>query len=262
MHSFRRGKPVWYQQVSRWVTANHYQPADLSKILHDHIQTVTRRYAGKVYAWDVVNEAFQDDGSTRHMVWFDRPGIGLPSGIATIEQAFRWAHESDRHAKLFYNDYGCETINRKSDAIYAMVQDFKKRRVPINGVGFQMHWGLWANNPKTLQSMNDNLRRFAALGVDVQITELDVSLPNSNSESLAQEADLYHSIVEICLGVPRCTAIQTWGFTDKHSWIPMVSGGRNGWALLFDSDYRPKPSYDAVLSALEDTHSSHSNGSK
>jgi endo-1,4-beta-xylanase len=241
---------VWHNQVARWVTTSNFTPEQLSTTLHSHIDTVAKHFKGKVYAWDVVNEAFNDDGSLRHTVWYDRPGIGMATqNTAYIEQAFRWAHEADRRAKLYYNDYSDETINRKSDGIYAMLKDFKKRRVPVDGVGFQMHVDLRANNPTTLESIKKNFQRFADLGLDIQITELDISLSDNTPESLTKEADLYRAITQICLDQRRCKAIQIWGFTDKHSWISQFNRNR-GWALLFDDKYMPKPAYTAVLEAL------------
>ena len=242
---------VWHNQVSRWVTTGTHTPEDLAKTLQSHIDTVAKHFAGKVYAWDVVNEAFNGDGTLRHTVWFDRPGIGFADkGTAYIEQSFRWARSSDRRAKLYYNDFSTEGINPKSDAIYAMAQDFKKRRVPIDGIGFQMHIDLRTNNPTTLDSIKQNFHRFAALGLDIQITEMDVSLSDNTPESLAKEADLYRAIVDICTSERRCTAIQTWGFTDKHSWISQFNRSR-GWALLFDDQYKAKPAYTSILEALE-----------
>ena len=109
-------------------------------------------YASKVYAWDVVNEAFNDDGTMRHTIWYDQPGIGVGTGTKYIEQALRWAHEADPGAKLFYNDYDAEIINKKSDAIYEMAKDFKKRGVPLDGIGFQTHVSLKFDDPAKLAS--------------------------------------------------------------------------------------------------------------
>ncbi len=133
-------------------------------------------YASKVYAWDVVNEAFNDDGTMRHTIWYDQPGIGAGAGTKYIEQALRWAREADPSAKLFYNDYDAEEINKKSDAIYAMAKDFKKRGVPLDGIGFQTHVSLKFDDPAKLASFAKNLERFAKLGLELHITELDVRL--------------------------------------------------------------------------------------
>jgi endo-1,4-beta-xylanase len=240
---------VWHNQVPSWVTNGNFSSQRLGEILSDHISTVVTHYAGKIYAWDVVNEAFKDDGSMRSTIWYDQPGIGAGTGTKYIEQAFRWARAADANAKLFYNDYDAEEVNAKSDAIYEMVKDFKKRGVPIDGVGFQTHVSLKFDNPKKLASYARNLDRFAKLGVELQITELDIRLDNGNAASLSAQAKLYGKIATLCVQQPACKALQTWGFTDKHSWIPAFYKGQ-GWALLWDEQYRKKPAYQAVRDAL------------
>ena len=245
---------VWYNQLPAWLTSGaSYTSAQLSSILQDHINTVVGHYAGRIYAWDVVNEAFNGDGSLRSFLWYDSPGIGLP-GTGYIEQALRWAHAADPGARLFYNDYGAEVINTKSDAIYKMAQDFKARGVPLDGIGLQMHLTL---NPGSLASMDANIKRLTDLGLEVQITELDVRLPVNTSgtatpANLATEAQIYHDIVALCLKYARCTAIQTWGFSDKYSWIPGTYPGF-GAALEFDTGYQAKPAYGALQNAFETT---------
>jgi endo-1,4-beta-xylanase len=241
---------VWYQEVPDWVTNGGYTAPQLATILQEHIATVMGHYAGKVYGWDVVNEAFNDDGTMRDTIWYDQPGIGY-AGLGTeyIEQALQWAHAADPNAKLFYNDYGAETMNSKSDAIYAMAADFKNRGVPLDGIGFQTHVDLTFDNPSTLQSYAANLQRFADLGLDVHITELDIRLSDSSATSLAAQAKLYGELMTLCLQQSRCKVFQTWGFTDKYSWIPDAFPGM-GWALLWDANYQKKPAYTAVANAL------------
>jgi endo-1,4-beta-xylanase len=208
-------------------------------------------YAGKIYAWDVVNEAFNDDGTMRSTIWYDQPGIGFGDKTTKyIEQAFIWAHATDPKAKLFYNDYDDEPLNAKSDAIYDMAKDFKSRRVPLDGIGFQFHVDLAFDNPKTLASVANNIQRFAALGLEIHITELDVRLSDSSPASLAAQARLYGEIASLCVKQPACKVLQTWGFTDKYSWIPGFYPGK-GWALPWDADYRKKPAYDSVMKALQ-----------
>jgi endo-1,4-beta-xylanase len=240
---------IWHNNVPDWVKNGGYSAPQLAEILHGHIKTVMTHYASKVYAWDVVNEAFNDDGTMRHTVWYDQPGIGAGTGTEYIEQALRWAHEADPSAKLFYNDYDAEIINKKSDAIYAMAKDFKKRGVPLDGVGFQMHVSLKFDDPAKLASFAKNLERFAKLGLELQITELDVRLNASSAASLAAQAKLYSEITTLCVRQPACKALQTWGFTDKHSWIPAFYKGQ-GWALLWNEKYHKKPAYAAVHYAL------------
>jgi endo-1,4-beta-xylanase len=242
---------VWHQQVPAWVTNGNYTPDQLSQVLQDHIGTVVRRYAGQVYAWDVVNEAFNDDGTMRSTIWSNAPGIGLP-GPAYIEQALRWAHEADPGAILFYNDYNGEGLGAKSDAIYKMAQDFRARGVPLGGIGLQMHF---TTNPGSLANIEANIRRLTALGLQVQITELDVRLQldssgNASAQDLGTQAQIYQDITTRCLKFPLCTAIQTWGFTDKYSWIPGTFPNF-GAGLEFDTAYRPKASHDSMVAAMQ-----------
>ena len=247
---------VWHQQTPEWLTtgiANHtYGPVELNDILRNHITAVAGRYAGKVWAWDVVNEAFNDDGTLRSTIWYDAPGIGIAGkGTAYIEQSFRWAHAADPGAKLFYNDYDDEVINRKSDAIYAMAKDFRSRGMPLDGIGFQMHIKLSFNDPEKLSSFAANLKRFSDLGMEIHITELDVALESGDPSVLAAQGALYGDITQVCLHTPTCRVLQTWGFTDKYSWIPSFSKGKEGWALPFDATYGKKPAYDSMLKALQ-----------
>jgi endo-1,4-beta-xylanase len=266
---------VWHQQNPGWLTDGKYTSDELAQMLEKHIKTVVGHYRGKIFAWDVVNEAFDElhPGELRSTIWRDQPGIGLAGNEAAsssparstldarssqrsysyIEQCFRWAHEADPQALLFYNEAEAEVINPKSDAIYAMVRDFRQRGVPIDGVGFQMHI---ANLHPDVASISANINRFTALGVQVHITEMDVALPvdpngNPRPEDLQLQADIYREIASACLSHPGCTAIQTWGFTDKYSWIGSHSKHTQGAALPFDRDYRPKPAYAALRDALE-----------
>ncbi|MGA2237370.1 MAG: endo-1,4-beta-xylanase [Terriglobales bacterium] len=247
---------VWHRQNPKWLTEGKYISDELAQILEQHIKTVVGHYRGKVFAWDVVNEAFDElhPGKLRSTIWRDQPGIGLAGDSSSyIERCFRWAHEADPQAQLFYNEAEAEVVNPKSDAIYAMVRDFRQRGVPINGVGFQMHI---ANRHADVASISANIKRFADLGVQVQITEMDVALPvdpngNPRPEDLQLQADIYRQIAAACLSRPGCTAIQTWGFTDKYSWIASHSKQTQGAALPFDRNYRAKPAYEALRNALE-----------
>ncbi len=131
---------VWGRYNPDWLTQGHFTPRQLSRLLREHITRVMKHYRGQVFAWDVVNEVLDENGNPRDSLWYNQPGIGLSTeGTAYIEQVFRWAHKADPHALLFYNEAEGEGMNRKSDAIYAMVRDFKRRGVPIDGVGLQMH---------------------------------------------------------------------------------------------------------------------------
>ncbi len=240
---------VWDHNNPDWLEHGHFTTAQLSGLLQQHITTVMKHYAGQVFAWDVVNEALDETGRVKNSPWYNQPGIGLSEkGTAYVEQAFRWAREADPRALLFYNDNGGEGLNAKSDAIYAMLKDFKLRGVPIDGVGLQLH----ISQPDfDTAAIAVNIARLAALGLQVHITELDVSLPldangQARDRDLLRQADVYRGVVRACLQNPGCTAIQTWGFTDKYSWIGSHSRGTHGAALLFDRGYKPKAAYDGM----------------
>jgi endo-1,4-beta-xylanase len=243
---------AWAKYNPAWLSKGSFTPGELSRLLREHITTVMRHYAGQVFAWDVVNEAFDARGGVEHSVWYDAPGVGLKGrGTAYIEQAFRWAREADPKALLFYNDYDAEAVNAKSDAVYAMVKDFKSRGVPIDGVGLQTH--VFDLSTEGIASMEANIERLTALGVQVQVTEMDVGLPlgadgrPANRADLARQADIYRFAASACLRQPGCTAFQTWGFTDKYTWIPGYTKGAKGEPLPFDRAYAPKPAYESLL---------------
>jgi endo-1,4-beta-xylanase len=244
---------VWGRYNPDWLTRGPFTPGQLSRLLREHITRVMRHYRGEVFAWDVVNEALDENAHVRDSIWYNQPGIGFAEkGTAYIEQVFRWAHKADPQALLFYNEAEGEGLNRKSDVIYAMVKDFKRRGVPIDGVGLQLHVpALDVDIP----AISANIARLTALGVQVHITELDVSLPLNSSgqaddEDLTRQSDVYRGIVRACLNSPSCAAIQTWGFTDKYSWIGSHSRGTRGHALPFDRTYQPKSAYRAIYEEL------------
>jgi endo-1,4-beta-xylanase len=225
---------VWHSQLPSWVGT--LATADLRSAMNNHITQVMQHYKGKIHSWDVVNEAFQDgsSGARRSSPFQDKLGNGF------IEEAFRTARAADPAAKLCYNDYNTDGVNAKSNAVYNLVKDFKARGVPIDCVGFQSHFNSASPVPADYQA---NLKRFADLGVDVQITELDIE------GSGTAQANSYSNVVKACLAVSRCTGITVWGVTDKYSWRA------SGTPLLFDSNYNKKPAYTSVLTALGGTSS-------
>jgi endo-1,4-beta-xylanase len=244
---------VWDHNNPAWLVQGNFTPAELSHLLEEHIKTVVKHYASQVFAWDVVNEALDAKGHVKDSLWYNQPGIGLSDkSTAYIEQAFRWAHDADPQALLFYNEAEGEGLNPKSDAIYAMVKDFKHRGVPIDGIGLQLHISRLDFDTAAVAA---NIARLTGLGVQVHVTELDVSLPVDSSgraqtDDLLRQAEVYRGVVRACRRNPGCTAIQTWGFTDKYSWIGSHSHGSRGAALPFDRSYEPKPAYDAMLEEI------------
>jgi endo-1,4-beta-xylanase len=244
---------VWDHNNPAWLAQGHFTPEQLSKLMHDHITTVMKHYAGQVFAWDVVNEGLEENGGIKDSLWYNQPGTGFAGkGTAYIEQAFRWAREADPKALLFYNENGAEGRGHKSDAVYAMVKDFKRRGVPIDGVGLQMHIETLDFDSAPITA---NIARLTALGLQVHITELDVSLPLDATglaakEDLVRQADVYRGVVRACINNPGCTAIQTWGLGDKYSWIGSHTHGARGAALPFDRAYKPKPAYNAMIEEI------------
>uniref|UniRef100_UPI0035AB87BD endo-1,4-beta-xylanase n=1 Tax=Streptomyces sp. HPF1205 TaxID=2873262 RepID=UPI0035AB87BD len=219
---------VWYQQLPSWV-GNINDATTLKSVMENHITTEMTHYKGKIYAWDVVNEAFADDGSGQQR---SNSHFHQVLGNGYIEDAFRTARAADSSAKLCYNDYNIENwSDAKTQGVYNMVKDFKSRGVPIDCVGFQSHFG--SSGPPS--SFKTTLQNFAALGVDVQITELDIAQAGATN---------YANTVNDCLAVTRCAGITVWGIRDSDSW----RSGDN--PLLFDSNGNPKAAYSAVLSAL------------
>ncbi|MBW8735759.1 MAG: endo-1,4-beta-xylanase, partial [Streptomyces turgidiscabies] len=221
---------VWHSQLPSWVSSIT-DPGTLRSVMNNHITTEMTHFKGKIYAWDVVNEAFADGagGQHRSSVFQNVLGNGF------IEEAFRTARSVDPSAKLCYNDYNIENwTDAKTQGVFTMVKDFKSRGVPIDCVGFQSHFGI--GGPPA--SFKTTLSNFAALGVDVQITELDI----------AQAAPTaYATAVNACLSVTRCTGITVWGIRDSDSW----RAGEN--PLLFDNNGNPKAAYTAVINALNTT---------
>jgi endo-1,4-beta-xylanase len=244
---------VWQRQLPPWLMEGNFSPAVLHHLLEEHIRSVVKHYRGKVFAWDVVNEAFDENGQLRSTLWYDVPGIRSGPGASYIETAFRWTHDADPDALLFISEAECETVNRKSDQIYKVAEDFRRRGVPLDGIGLQMH--IFDLNPD-FAGISANIHRFAALGLLVHITEMDVAVPVTadgvprNPTDLLRQADIYRRIASICFSEPRCTAIQTWGFTDKYSWIRSSTHGTKGAALLFDASYASKPAYFALREGL------------
>lgn len=229
---------VWHSQLPGWVSS--LATTEVQAAMENHITNEATHYKGKVFAWDVVNEPFNDDGTFRTSPFYNA------MGSAYIADALRTAHAADPRAKLYLNDYNIEGINAKSDAMYNLVKSLKEQGVPINGVGLESHFIL-GTVPSTMLA---NMQRFAALGVDVAVTELDdrIQLP-ATSADLAQQASDYATVVRDCLAVPRCVSISQWGVGDADSWIPGFFAGY-GAATMFDENYQPKPAFYATQRVL------------
>ena len=237
---------VWHNQTPTWFQPWDYTDDQLADFLREHIQTVAGRYRQTVDVWDVVNEAVDDDGTMRDTVWYEA------MGETYLDRAFEWANEVDPEADLYYNDYGADAVNEKSDAIYDLLERLLDRGVPVDGVGLQLHaLGEWPDP----ESIAENIRRFQALGLDVQITEMDVAFPAGEApeDALEQQAAFYRDVVDVCLDTGVDTLV-TWGVGDADSWIRSFrdfAERYTGDPLLFDDRNQPKPAYHAVRDALD-----------
>jgi endo-1,4-beta-xylanase len=217
---------AWHSQQPGWM--QNLSGSALRQAMIGHINGVLAHYKGKMAQWDVVNEAFADGSSGAR-----RDSNLQRTGNDWIEVAFRTARAADPAAKLCYNDYNVENWTwAKTQAMYSMVRDFKQRGVPIDCVGFQSHFN--SGSPYN-SNFRTTLQNFAALGVDVAITELDIQ---------GASATTYASVTKDCLAVSRCLGITVWGVRDTDSW-------RSGdTPLLFNGNGSKKPAYTAVLDAL------------
>jgi endo-1,4-beta-xylanase len=215
---------AWHAQQPGWMQS--LSGTALRNAMINHIQKVMAHYQGKLAYWDVVNEAYNEDGSRRQS--------NLQStGNDWIEVAFRTARSADPSVKLCYNDYNIENWNyAKTQAVYNMVKDFKNRGVPIDCVGLQTHFTGGSSLPSSFQT---TLSSFAALGVDVALTEVDVTNASTTQ---------YAGLTQACVNVPRCVGITVWGVRDSDSWRSSEN------PLLFDASGNKKPAYTSVLNAL------------
>lgn len=262
---------VWHSQTPGWVfQGENGQPATrelLLKRMKEHIRTVAGRYKGRVKGWDVVNEALSDGGPEplRDSPW--RRIIGDDF----IEQAFRFAHEADPKAELYYNDYGLEDGRKRANAV-ALVKGLLKRGVPIHGIGTQSHFHL--NHPP-IETVEKTIRDFAALGIKVMVTELDVDVlpsrgPAGNADISRREqggdglnpypnglpaemqeklAKRYGELFDVYLRNRKSlTRVTFWGLDDGRTWLNgFPIRGRVNHPLLFDRDLKPKAAFDAVV---------------
>jgi endo-1,4-beta-xylanase len=231
---------IWHGSVPPWV--NGLSPSELRVAFESHIRSVAEHFRGRVHAWDVVNEAVADDGSGLRDTVFRQK-----LGDQYIADAFRIARQADPQALLFYNDYGGEGLTQKSNRIYELMQSLRAQGVPVDGVGLQMH--ITASNPPSELDVASNMRRLAALGLLVNISEMDVRIRNLPAQTrLEAQKSVYRSIVAVCVAEPRCDAVTFWGFTDAYSWIDAQFGADD--PLLFDEQYGAKPAYYGVLDAF------------
>ncbi|MCA9887230.1 MAG: endo-1,4-beta-xylanase [Anaerolineae bacterium] len=243
---------LWHQCMPEWFANGDFSREEAIGIMRDHIMTVVGRYKGRIRYWDVVNEAIDDNSQMRQTPWQQFIGDDY------VEIAFAFAHEADPDAILFYNDYGAEGLNAKSDAIYAMVSDLVERDVPIHGVGLQGHFTVGdTRNWVSPTNLGANIDRLGELGLEVQLTEVDFRHDGDASDDILElQARDYYSITHTCLINPHCTAVVTWGVSDQFTWLRNSNLGffnnPNVEPLLFDEEYDAKPAYYAVADAFRE----------
>jgi endo-1,4-beta-xylanase len=215
---------AWHSQQPSWMQA--LSGTALRNAMINHINGVMAHYKGKIFHWDVVNEAFNEDGTRRSSNL-------QATGNDWIEVAFQTARAADSSAKLCYNDYNIENWSyAKTQGVYNMVKDFKSRGIPIDCVGLQTHFTGGSSLPSNFET---TLSSFAALGVDVALTEVDVTNASTTQ---------YAGLTQACVNVPRCVGITVWGVRDSDSWRSSES------PLLFDSSGNKKAAYTSVLNVL------------
>ena len=245
-----RGHTLVYSVKERpqWLTANDFSKDTLWKILHVYVSTVAKHFEGKLYCWDVVNEAIDNNGKMVPNKFYKA------LGETYIDSAFIWTHIADPKVKLFYNDYysnySHDEYKKKLDLTYKLLSRLKNSGIKVDGIGLQMHQSI----DKTIDYgyFKTYLDKFAELGLEIHFTELDVAIDTPFTISKFQEqAKVYKDVVSLFVSVPACKSLIVWGFTDTTSWIPAYSKGKKGAACLLDAHYQPKPAFDTILQYLK-----------
>lgn len=228
--------PQWVKDIS--------DPAALRAAVHAHIDAVLGRYRGRVRRWDVVNEPLSSTGASPSDNVFRRV-----LGPGWLAETYRYAHQVDPDAELWLNEYGSDWVPGKHEALLALLRGLLADGVPVHGVGLQTH-RLSVDGPDRA-TFERQLRDYAALGLKVAITELDVAVRPGDTTGLDRQAEAYATIVSSCLAVAACEEVTVWGVTDAHTWLDgqgiLPAPTR---PLLFDESYRPKPAYRAVRAVL------------
>ncbi|WDF56159.1 endo-1,4-beta-xylanase [Mucilaginibacter sp. KACC 22063] len=250
----------WHQQTARWMfydkSGQLVSKDVLLQRLKDHIFKVVGRYKGKIYAWDVVNEAIDDDSTKflRNSLWYQICGEDF------VYKAFEYAHEADPKAVLFYNDYNTERPEKRA-RIYRLLKKLKDAHIPVNGIGLQAHWSLYEPSRNELET---TIQQFASLGLQVQITELDISVyhwekndrqlkPGEDTsyspERMQKQSDKYQMVFEVFRKYRKnITGVTFWNVSDKYTWLDNYPvAGRKNYPLLFDQQLKPKPAYWKVV---------------
>lgn len=232
---------IWHESLPDWLRLYEGTSSEWKQVFKDHIQSIVRHFRGRVASWDVVNEAFHEDGTLRNSLWRQKIGDEY------IELAFQYAQEADPDVLLFYNDYALELNPVKRAGVLMLLDRIRSRGVRVDGVGLQMHVRLHDPDPA---DMSDAFSEVAAHRYRVHLSELDISVnplakPITNRQALLKEQATYlEQIIRCYKQLPRDYryGITFWGLSDADSWIP-VHYNREDYPLLYDQQYVPKPAY-------------------
>jgi endo-1,4-beta-xylanase len=243
----------WHTQTPVWMfvdkDGNQVTKEVLLRRLKAHIYAVVGRYKGKIYAWDVVNEAVADGNNEflRNSLWYQICGEDY------IFKAFQYAHEADPNAVLFYNEYGTENP-QKRDKVYKLLKKMTDAGIPVHAIGLQAHWSL---TDPTAERLTTAIKLYASLGLKIQITELDVSVyPDGNKTDIGyttqreqQQTEQYARVFEIFRANKQViTGVTFWNLSDAHTWLDNFPvRGRKNYPLLFDEALKPKKAYWSVV---------------
>lgn len=244
---------VWGKQIPEWIENTNFEgdSADWEMLLKNRIQTMITHFKGRVRSWDVVNEAIEEDGTFRKYandeypkenIWCQKLGEGY------VARSFQYAREADPDILLFYNDYGMEYNSVKLDAILNMVANFKKKGIPIDGIGIQMH--THCESTSDLEKAFENLASSELL---IHISELDVAINRSQTINaptnslLGSQKEYYRRVAESVKVIPasQMFGISLWGFSDAITWK------ENDWPHLWDKEYVKKPAYYGFWEGLK-----------
>lgn len=239
---------IWHQDVPEWILNFTGSESEWEQLFKSHIQTIVLHFKGKVSAWDVVNEAFTEDGTLRKSIWQEK------IGNTYIEKAFQYAHEADPNAQLFYNDYNLESNVNKRKTVLRYLNNLRNKGIKIDGIGLQMHVSISFPAPSQIA---DAFTDVFSNDYKVHVSEMDISVNfygqdiNPDKTLFEKQADYLGNIILHYKQIPPKYryGITFWGLGDLDSWIPSYFG-KEDYPLLYDNDYAPKPAYCKLIETL------------
>ncbi|PGH19245.1 hypothetical protein AJ80_04110 [Polytolypa hystricis UAMH7299] len=233
---------VWHSQLAPWVEEKEWTNKTLIAAMVNHVTKVAKHFKGRCYAWDVLNEALEEDGTYRKTVFLD------VIGPAYIPIAFKAAQKADPFAKLYYNDYNLESVSPKSKAAIEIIKLIRAHGGRIDGMGMQGH--LILGQRPSFEEQKAVIKSYTDAGVESAYTELDIRMDMpATKKKLQDQSVAYYDSVRACVESKRCVGVTIWDWTDKYSWIPGWFEGE-GAGLPWDEDFKKKPAYDGILKAL------------